>query len=187
MKVALIVAMDSERGIGKNNDLMWHLPADMKFFKDTTKGHIVVMGRKNYDSIPERYRPLEGRENVVLTRNTDLKIKDCIVFNSLEKCLEKYKSETERTVFIIGGGEIYKHALEINCVDEMYVTKIDKIYSADTFFPMVDEFQWSISEIAQQQRDEKNEASFTIYHYVKKKDSKESVKNDDESPGEIWI
>jgi len=69
MRTALIVAMDSERGIGKNNDLMWHLPKDMKFFKDTTQGQIVVMGRKNYDSIPEKYRPLPNRLNVVLTRN----------------------------------------------------------------------------------------------------------------------
>lgn len=186
MKVALIVAMDSERGIGKNNDLMWHLPADMKFFKDTTKGHIVVMGRKNYDSIPERYRPLVDRENAILTRNTDLKIDNCKVFNSLEACLEKYKNETKRTVFIIGGGEIFKLAFEIDCVDEMYVTKIDKLYSADTHFPAIDESKWTVSEIAQQQRDEKNEASFKIYHYVKNTSGK-SVQNKDESPGEIWI
>ena len=71
MKVALIVAVDQQFGIGKNNDLMWHLPADMKFFKETTMGHIVVTGRKNYDSIPERFRPLPNRENAVLTRNTE--------------------------------------------------------------------------------------------------------------------
>jgi dihydrofolate reductase len=81
MKVRLIVAMDNERGIGKNNDLMWHLPADMKFFKETTLGHIVVMGRKNFDSIPERFRPLVGRENVVLTRNTAYSAENCQVFH----------------------------------------------------------------------------------------------------------
>ena len=71
MKTSLIVAMDLDRGIGKNNDLMWHLPNDMKFFKETTSGHVVVMGRKNYESIPERFRPLPNRENVVLTRNAN--------------------------------------------------------------------------------------------------------------------
>ena len=69
MKVSLIVAMDSNRGIGKNNDLMWHLPADMNFFKETTKNQIVVMGRKNYDSIPEKYRPLPNRLNVITDQN----------------------------------------------------------------------------------------------------------------------
>ena len=111
MKVALIVAIDAERGIGKNNDLMWHLPNDMKFFKETTQNQIVVMGRKNYDSIPEKYRPLPNRLNVVLTRNEDFQAPDCEVFTSLEACFEHFKNETERTVFIIGGGEIYKMAL----------------------------------------------------------------------------
>ena len=108
MKVSLIVAMDLDRGIGRDNDLMWHLPNDMKFFKETTQDHIVVMGRKNYDSIPEKYRPLPKRENVVLTRNTEFIAENCEVFHSLEACLEAYKDESERTVFIIGGGEIYR-------------------------------------------------------------------------------
>ena len=120
MKVSLIVAMDLERGIGKDNDLMWHLPEDMKFFKETTLGQIVVMGRKNYDSIPKKYRPLPKRENVILTRNTDFTAEGCTIFNSMEACMEAYKNETERTVFIIGGGEIYKLALEKDYVDELY-------------------------------------------------------------------
>ena len=82
MKVALIVAMDQEQGIGKNNDLMWHLPVDMKFFKETTNGHIVVMGRKNFDSIPERFRPLSNRENVILTHNATFQAEGCLVFHS---------------------------------------------------------------------------------------------------------
>ena len=88
MKVSLIVAMDLERGIGKNNDLMWRLPEDIQFFKKTTLGHIVVMGRKNYDSIPEKYRPLINRENAILTRNVDFKAEGCIVFNSMKACLK---------------------------------------------------------------------------------------------------
>jgi dihydrofolate reductase len=165
MKVALIVAIDSARGIGKNNDLMWHLPNDMKFFKETTQNQIVVMGRKNYDSIPEKYRPLPNRLNVVLTRNADFQAPDCEVFTSLEACFEHFKNETERTIFIIGGGEIYKMALEYNRIDEMYITYINKEYGADTFFPTFDEEQWKSEEILRQDRDEKHEADFFIMKY----------------------
>jgi dihydrofolate reductase len=167
MKVALIVAMDLERGIGKNNDLMWHLPADMLFFRQTTLGHVVVMGRKNYESIPEKYRPLPERENVVLTRNTDYQAEDCLVFNSLESCLNHYKNEENKTVFIIGGGEIYKMALELNCIDEMYISHINKAYSADTFFPEFDLKEWKVQTVLTHEKDDRNEASFSVFKYVK--------------------
>lgn len=165
MKVILIVAMDRERGIGKNNDLMWHLPEDMKFFKETTAGHIVVMGRKNYDSIPERFRPLPNRENVVLSRNTEFKAENCAVFYSLENCLENYKNESDRIVFIIGGGEIYRQALELNCIEEMFITHVDKVYDAETFFPQFDESKWTITEIASREMDDKHEAGYRILNY----------------------
>lgn len=167
MKVSLIVAMDLERGIGRNNDLMWHLPADMKFFKETTTSHVVVMGRKNYDSIPVKFRPLPNRENVVLTRNVNYKADGCRVFNTLESCLDHYKNQHEKTVFIIGGGEIYKKALEINCVDEMYISHVNKTYGADTFFPEFDLKNWTVETIMQHEKDEKNEASFTVIKYTK--------------------
>jgi dihydrofolate reductase len=168
MKVRLIVAMDNERGIGKNNDLMWHLPADMKFFKETTLGHVVVMGRKNFDSIPERFRPLVGRENVVLTRNTDFLAENCQVFHSLEACLAAYENETERFVYIIGGGQIYKQALQLNCVDEMYITHVDHVYGADTFFPEIDQNNWDTSVVFSHEVDEKNAVAFQVKHYIKK-------------------
>ena len=138
MKTSLIVAMDIDRGIGKNNDLMWHLPSDMRFFKETTSGHVVVMGRKNYESIPEKYRPLPNRENVVLTRNQSYVADDCTIFHSLEECLNYYESEEERTIFIIGGGEIYRQALEMDVIDEMYISHVNHSYGADTFFPEFD-------------------------------------------------
>jgi dihydrofolate reductase len=168
MIVKLIVAMDQERGIGKNNDLMWHLPADMKFFKETTSGQIVVMGRKNWDSIPERFRPLPGRENVVLTRNAEFAAEGAVVFNSLETCLEFYKND-ERDFFVIGGGEIYRMALDLlHCVGEMYITHVDAVYGADTFFPEVNDGNWNVTELFHHEKDEKNEASFTVKHYIKK-------------------
>jgi dihydrofolate reductase len=167
MTVKLIVAMDKERGIGKNNDLMWHLPADMKFFKETTSGQIVVMGRKNWDSIPERFRPLPGRENVVLTRNAEFAAEGAVVFNSLETCLEFYKND-ERDFFVIGGGEIYRMALDLHCVHEMYITQVDAVYGADTFFPEFNEKEWKVTDLFYHAKDEKNEASFTVKHYSKK-------------------
>jgi dihydrofolate reductase len=168
MKVALIVAMDAERGIGKNNDLMWHLPADMNFFKETTKNQIVVMGRKNYDSIPEKYRPLPNRLNVILTRNKDFKAENCLVFNSLNNCLDHFKDEKDRKVFIIGGGEIYKMALDSKCLNEMFITYVDGVFDADTFFPEFDESIWKNEVIGSQSIDEKHKFSFEIRHYLKK-------------------
>lgn len=168
MKIALIVAMDLERGIGRDNDLMWHMPNDMKFFKDTTKGEIVVMGRKNYDSIPEKYRPLPGRENVVLTRTAGFEAENCQIFNSLEACIEFYKNETERTVFIIGGGQIYKLALEAGIIDEMYITHINHKYGADTFFPDFDLKKWTVETIMKQDIDEKHKASFGVMKYSRR-------------------
>ena len=168
MKTALIVAMDLEKGIGRDNDLMWHLPNDMKFFKDTTKGEIVVMGRKNYDSIPEKYRPLPGRENVVLTRTEGFKADDCQVFNSLDACMNFYKNETERTIFIIGGGQIYKRALESGIIDEMYITHINHKYGADTFFPDFDLKEWTVETIVNQEIDDKHKASFGVIKYSKR-------------------
>ena len=167
MKIALIVAMDRKRGIGKNNDLMWHLPADMKFFKDTTIGHIVVMGRKNFDSIPDKYRPLADRENVILTRNTTFSAEGCVVVHSIEECMEVFGSENERTLFIIGGGEIYKLALDADIVQEMYITYIDKSYDADTFFPEFDPSDWSAETIRNKAKDAKHEAGFTIIKYTR--------------------
>lgn len=160
--------MDSERGIGKNNDLMWHLPKDMKFFKDTTQGQIVVMGRKNYDSIPEKYRPLPNRLNVILTRNKDFEAPDCLVFHSLEDCLSYFKEETERTVFIIGGGEIYQMALASNVIDEMFITHVHHHYDAETFFTAFDESSWESQIILEQEKDEQHEAAFTVKKYKRK-------------------
>jgi dihydrofolate reductase len=168
MKVVIIAAMDVNRGIGKDNDLMWHLPDDMRFFKETTKGHIVVMGRKNWDSIPQRFRPFSDRENVVLTRSRDFKAEGARVFHTMEECLLAYKDENERTVFIIGGGEIYRLALELNCVDEMFITHVNGEYEADTFLPEFNEENWEVSEIMSCPRDEKNEASFEVKHYRKR-------------------
>ena len=153
--------MDSDRGIGKNNDLMWHLPKDMKFFKDTTQGQIVVMGRKNYDSIPEKYRPLPNRLNVVLTRNENFEASNCLVFHSLEECLTHFKEESERIVFIIGGGEIYKQALGFS--NRLYITQVKSNFdSADTYFPKWQADLWSLDYCESHGIDETHKYAFDL-------------------------
>jgi dihydrofolate reductase len=165
-KISLIVAMDAERGIGRNNDLMWHLPADMNFFKTTTKGQIVVMGRKNYDSIPEKFRPLPGRENVVLTRNKNFSAENCLVFHDLNDCLKHFENESERTLYIIGGGEIYKMALEAQVVKEMFITHIEGVFGAETFFPEFNANNWKKELLFSQEKDEKHTNSFSVFKYT---------------------
>jgi dihydrofolate reductase len=168
MNVSLIVAMDPHFGIGRNNDLLWHLPDDMKFFKSTTLGHVVVMGRKNWDSIPERFRPLSDRHNVVLSRNIAYSLENADVFHSLGTCLEAFSSEKERKIFIIGGGEIYREALDLGVVNEMFITHVEKDYSADTFFPIFNDEEWIKQSILKHPKDEKHESAFEIYHYQRK-------------------
>lgn len=165
-KLSLIVAMDEERGIGKNNDLMWNLPNDMKFFKEMTNGQIVVMGRKNYDSIPERFRPLPNRENCVITRNLTFQAPGCKVFHTLKDCIDAYK-EDERTLFIIGGGEIYRLAMETLPLDELYITVIDHTFGADTFLCNFDETSWEKTSIQTQIPDERHAFGFAVYKYFK--------------------
>lgn len=165
MNIAIIVAMDANRGIGKDNGLLWHLPVDMKFFKEKTTDNIVVMGRKNFESIPEKFRPLPNRENVILTRNKEFKADGCLVFHSMEEVLKQYENEEDRTMFIIGGGEIYQQALKMDIVDEMYITKVNKTYSADTFFPEINLRDWRRSKILTNPEDKDHEAEFDIWKY----------------------
>jgi dihydrofolate reductase len=165
MKVSLIVAMDRERGIGKNNDLMWHLPADMKFFRETTTGHIVVLGRKNYESIPERFRPLPNRENAVLSRSEDFEAEGCVVFHSLDACFEHYRNEVDRIVYIIGGGQIYEQALRSGKVEEMYITHVDRTFGADTFFSEFNEAEWQSETVLTHPSDEKHVVGFEVKRY----------------------
>jgi dihydrofolate reductase len=135
MKVSLIVAASENGVIGKDNDLIWHLPNDMRFFKETTLNHHVIMGRKNFESIPHKYRPLPNRTNIVITRQTDYKANGSVVVNSVEAALEIAKENGDKEPFIIGGGQIYKLALEANLVDRIYLTKIHHTFDGDTFFP----------------------------------------------------
>lgn len=131
----LIVAVDSNWAIGKENKLLVSIPADMKYFRETTKGNIVIMGRKTLESFPGGM-PLKNRVNIVITKNPDYKVKDAIVVHSVEKAIEESK-KYEGEVYVIGGESIYRAMLPY-CKTAL-VTKIDHAYSADTYFPNLDE------------------------------------------------
>jgi len=171
MKIKLIVAKAKNDVIGKDNDLIWHLPADMRFFTQSTKGHIVVMGRRNWDSIPLKYRPLSDRINVVITRNTAFSHPDCVVFNSVEAAIEHYTShaatQDDRDLFIIGGGQIYTYCMAHDLLDEMYITFIDESFDGDTYFPEIDAEKWDRELIMHHPIDEKNKYVFDVYKYTK--------------------
>jgi dihydrofolate reductase len=168
MKIKLIVAMDKNRGIGKNNNLMWHLPSDMRFFKETTLNQIVVMGRKNFDSIPQKYRPLPNRENVILTRQMNFEAGNCFIFNSVRDVILHYKSDRSgRDLFIIGGGQIYKQVIELDVVDEMFITHVNHIFDADTFFPKINLKDWKVETLFKKDIDDKNDYAFEVKKYVR--------------------
>ena len=159
MKVSLIVAVAENGVIGKDNDLIWHLPKDMRFFKETTMGHHVIMGRKNFESIPHKYRPLPDRTNIVITRQSEYKAEGCIVVDSVEAALEIAKNNGDIEPFIIGGGQIYRIALEENLVDKIYLTKVHHSFEGDTFFPELSS-DWKEVNKIENKADEKHKYNY---------------------------
>jgi dihydrofolate reductase len=136
MTISLIAALSRNRVIGKNNDLPWRLPDDMRFFMETTKGHCVIMGRKNYESLPFKFRPLPERTNIVVTRQKDFIAEGCQIVHSLEEALASIDQESNEEIFVVGGAEIYKLALPY--AHKLYLTEIDAEIEGDTFFPLFD-------------------------------------------------
>lgn len=168
MKISLIVAVAENLGIGKNNELLWQLPADMLFFKETTKDHHIITGRKNYESIPPKFRPLPNRTNCVITRQIDYKAEGAHVFSKIQEAIDFAKKNNENELFVIGGGEIYKQILQHFQVDCMYITRVHARIDADTFFPSINENEWNKSFIKKQNKDEKHAFEFEIYRYERK-------------------
>lgn len=138
-KVIAILAVASNDVIGKDNDLPWQLPTDMKHFKNTTNGHTVVMGRKCYESIPEKYRPLPNRRNVILTRNEDYIQEGAEIVHSLDDALAL---SSEGDVFIAGGAEIYKQVLDF--ADELIITRIKEEVEGDIYFDWYNKMGWEL-------------------------------------------
>ncbi len=156
MSISLVVAMSANRVIGNNNQLPWHLPADLKHFKTVTMGHPIVMGRKTFESIG---KPLPGRRNVVVTRQQNLEICGCEVFNSLDNVLTALEDEQE--IMIIGGADIFAQSLPM--ADRIYLTIIDAEIEGDAFLPEWDESDWSEVSRETHQPDDKNRY---VYHFI---------------------
>lgn len=137
-EIILIAAMAHGRVIGKDNRLLWHLPEDMKHFKSLTQGHPVIMGRKTWESLPEKFRPLPGRKNIVISRNPNFLVAGASVCTSLNLALAACQGATQ--IFVIGGAEIY--ALALPLADRMELTEIDAAFDGDAFFPTWREEEW---------------------------------------------
>lgn len=165
MMVSAIAAVSKNGVIGRNNDLPWKLPDDMKFFMETTKGHHVVMGRKNYDSLMPRFRPLPNRTNIVITRQKKFDAPGCIVLNNVKEAIDIAESAGETECFIIGGAEIYKLAMPQT--DRLYLTEIDAVIEGDTFFPPVDKKQWKEVLRKNHAADERHAYAFDFVVYDK--------------------
>ena len=153
MQISIIVAVAENNVIGKDNSLLWHISDDLKYFKQITENHAVIMGRKTYFSLP--FRPLKNRRNIVVTKNLS-EIDGAEVVNSLEDAFELCKNEEE--IFVIGGGSIYRQAIDF--ADKIYLTKVYSTFDGDTFFPDLDEKKWTISQQSDIFTDEKSELKY---------------------------
>lgn len=144
-----IAAVDANWAIGNKNRLLTSIPADMKFFREKTMGHVVVMGRKTLESFPNGL-PLKNRVNIVLTANRSYRVKDAIIVHTKEELLEELKKYDSNELYVIGGGSIYE--MLIPYCDTAYITKIDHAYAADTYFPNLDQMDdWEMTEVSEEQ------------------------------------
>lgn len=162
----MIAAVAANGVIGKDNDLAWHLPDDMKYFQETTKGHHVIMGRKNYDSLPAKYKPLPNRTNIILTRQKNFEAENCVVFNEIKEALDFCKEKGEKETFIIGGSQIYEIGLEY--ADMLYLTEIGKSYEGDTYFPDYNKEEWQEISRVHHEQDNRHEAPMDFVTYQRK-------------------
>jgi len=154
MIISDVVAIAENHAIGKDNQLLWRLPNDLKHFKAITSGHTVIMGRKTYDSVG---KPLPNRRNIIITRK-DIEIEGCEVVNSIEAALELCRSEEE--VFIVGGAEIYKQSLHL--VNRIYLTIVHQSFDADSFFPEINPEEWNETSHEDHPTDEKHSIPYSF-------------------------
>lgn len=162
--ISIIVATSLNNVIGKNNDLPWYLPNDLKHFSKITKGHTVVMGRKTYESIFKRLgKPLPDRKNIIITRNKDFSAPNCFVFNDPVAALKGFSKDEE--IFIIGGAEIYKSFLPFT--DRIYLTKVNTVCEGDVFFPEIKQDEWKEILNEKHSADEKHKHDFSFITLVK--------------------
>ena len=160
--LSIIVATAKNNAIGKNNQLLWHMPGDLKFFRKTTSGHTVIMGRKTFESVGQA---LPKRRNIVITRQQGYQAEGIEVVNSLEDALALCATDTEE-IFIVGGAQIYEQALPL--CDKLYLTLIHHEFTeADTFFPTINDQEWQLEEVEHHENDEKNPYDYSFMVYTK--------------------
>jgi dihydrofolate reductase len=160
--ITVIAAIASNNALGKDNDLIWHLPADLKRFKKVTTGHYILMGRNTFESIG---RPLPNRTTIIITRNKNYFKEGCLVANSLEQAIEMAKPAAQ--IFIIGGAQIYKETIAKDIAVQLDITLVHHRFEADVFFPEIDTKMWE--EVAREdyKADEKNEYDYSFVSYQK--------------------
>jgi len=157
----MIAAASENNALGKNNELVWHLPNDFKRFKNLTSGHHIIMGRKTFESFP---KPLPNRTHIVISHQENYNPEGCIVVNSMEKALEKCPSN--EAIFIIGGGEIYNLGLPFS--DKIELTRVHHTFEADAFFPEIDPRDWELINSEFQSKDDKHLFDYSYQTYVRK-------------------
>ncbi|GHB71989.1 dihydrofolate reductase [Persicitalea jodogahamensis] len=165
MKISLIVAAAENGVIGKENQLLWRLPDDLKRFKQLTLGHPIIMGRKTYESIG---KPLPGRTSIVITRSPSYKAEGVLVVNSLELAIETARRQESEEAFVIGGGEIYREALGKNLAEKIYLTRVLANVDGDTFFKIPDEDDWTVESHTERVADERHEYAFQFVDLTRK-------------------
>ena len=165
MKINIIAAVAENNVIGKDNDLIWHLPADMRYFKEKTSGHCVITGRKNYESIPEKYRPLPNRTNIIITRQSNYEAPGALIVNSINDALKKAKELNNDEVYIIGGAEIYKQCIDL--ADSLFITEVHQSFKGDVSFPNINKGIWEKTKERHCTADEKNKYAYTFVEYKK--------------------
>lgn len=158
----MIAAVAENNALGKNNDLLWHLPNDFKRFKEITSGHHIVMGRKTFESFP---KPLPNRTHVIITRQKDFQFEGCIVVSDLEKAIAAC-TKTE-DIYIIGGGEIYTQS--ISFADQLDITRVHHSFDADVYFPEIDPEIWELTNETFNSKDEKHLFDYTFQTFVRRK------------------
>lgn len=161
MIISAIAAVAENGVIGNKGELPWHLPDDMKFFQRTTVNHYIITGRKNYESIPERFRPLRDRVNIVVTREVGYQAPGARVCSSLEAAIELARAAEQKEVFIIGGGQIYAEALEKGIVDRLYLTTVHGKPKGDVKFPDIGK-GWKEVWTERHEKDDRHAYAFTF-------------------------
>jgi dihydrofolate reductase len=159
--IIIIAAVAENNALGKNNDLVWHLPDDFKRFKLLTSGHYIVMGRKTFESFP---KPLPNRTHVIVTRQKNYTPEGCLIANTLQEAMQLCPKNED--TYIIGGGEIYKQSIAI--ADVLEITRVHHTFDADTFFPEIDPTVWQLTNEEFHPKDDKHNYSFTYQTFHRK-------------------